>query len=166
MPRNRQEQEEVCKNTKTPFSGGLPHSERQRAVKVPQASEGKALLKTRPHQTSILRAKGKYPEVGEGDGGESSMPVHGRHDQDSWSSPGYINSFQKSRNQQMQKLQSPPFGITHHIAFKFPNVTKQKGEAVFLSMILMSSHPAMTSVRVEKGGVPRSAFTAAFHTFF
>lgn len=74
----RQEQEEACKNTKTPFSGGLPHSERQRAIKVPQASEGKALLKTSPHQTSILRAKGKYPEVGEGDGGESSMPVHGR----------------------------------------------------------------------------------------
>lgn len=66
----------------------------------------------------------------------------------------------------MQKLQSPPFGIIHHIAFKFPNVTKQKGEAVFLSMILMSSHPAMTSVRVGKGGVPWSAFTAAFHTFF
>lgn len=73
---HRQEQEEVGKNTKTPFSGGLPHSKRQRAVQVPQASEGKALLKTRPHQTSILRAKGKYPEVGEGDGGESSMPVH------------------------------------------------------------------------------------------
>lgn len=166
MPRNTDRSRRKYVKTQRLLSLGACLIERQRAVKVPQASEGKALLKTRPHQTSILRAKGKYPEVGEGDGGESSMPVHGRHDQDSWSSPGYINSFQKSRNQQMQKLQSSPFGIIHHIAFKFPNVTKQKGEAVFLSMILMSSHPAMTSVRVEKGGVPRSAFTAAFHTFF
>lgn len=92
----RQEQEEVYKNTKTPSSGGLPHSERQRAIKVPQASEGKALLKTSPHQTSSLRAKGKYPDVGEGDGVESSMPVHCRHAQDSWSSPGDINSFKKA----------------------------------------------------------------------
>lgn len=48
------------------------------------------------------------------------------------------------------KIQSIPFGIIHHLACKFANVT-EKVQAGYLSTCLIPSHPVMTNGRSRRG---------------
>lgn len=67
----------------------------------------------------------------------------------------------------MHKLQSLSFRSTHHTAYRFW-MSEQELEAVYLSMLLISSHPDIRNVREErvtKAGMPLSASTTDGHTF-
>lgn len=149
--------------------GPASFSEAKKNNRCPSSFRMETSLENKPitTTTTLFRAKRKYPEVGEGGGVEARArcPLTAgviRTAGPLWIIWIVLLKAQKSSN---ANIPSPPFGIIHHTACKFPNVTVEKVETVYLSMLLMSSHPVMTNGRGGKGWEGWSA-SISLHSSF